>query len=157
METLAIGQLAARFALPTHVLRHWESVGVLAPAERVNGRRRYLPGQASRIAMILRAKTAGLSLEQIREVLDAPDLPARRALLRAHHAELERRRRDIEAAQQMVEHALECPAPDFTLCLSFQELVQQMDDDAGPPEVPAPPPPSRPGRHSERHPGRRRR
>lgn len=29
--TWAIGELAARFGLSTHVLRHWEAVGLLAP------------------------------------------------------------------------------------------------------------------------------
>ena len=28
---LTIGEVAGRFGLPAHVLRHWESVGLLAP------------------------------------------------------------------------------------------------------------------------------
>ncbi|WP_228829630.1 MerR family transcriptional regulator [Nocardia beijingensis] len=28
---ISIGELAARFGLATHVLRHWEDVGLLAP------------------------------------------------------------------------------------------------------------------------------
>ena len=29
---MTIGQVADHFRLPTHVLRHWESVGLLTPA-----------------------------------------------------------------------------------------------------------------------------
>jgi hypothetical protein len=39
---LTIGELAARFGLATHVLRHWETKGLLSPARRVAGRRRAL-------------------------------------------------------------------------------------------------------------------
>src|SRR5690606_14155557 len=105
-----IGELAGRFGLEPHVLRHWESVGLLLPAERVNGRRRYLPEQETRIAMILRAKAAGLSLERIRELLQAPDRSTRRKLLLEHRAELDRRRRELDVAREMIDHALSCRA-----------------------------------------------
>jgi DNA-binding transcriptional MerR regulator len=36
-----IGELAGRFGLATHVLRHWEAAGLLIPAARVGGRRQY--------------------------------------------------------------------------------------------------------------------
>jgi len=120
---MTIGELAARFGLATHVLRHWESVGVLTPAERVNGRRRYRPDHVARIAMILRAKVAGLTLDHLRQILAAPDEEARRTLLSTHHADLERRMREIETARAMIEHALHCPHEDFTRCLAFQEIV----------------------------------
>ena len=63
-----IGQLAARFGLATHVLRHWEDVGLIEP-ERVNGRRRYRTWHASRVATILLLKDAGFRLDQIGEWL----------------------------------------------------------------------------------------
>ncbi len=122
---MTIGELASHFGLATHVLRHWESVGLLAPAERVNGRRRYDAGQAARITLILRAKEAGLTLEQLRLVLGAPDAEARRALLREHLADLERRLREIEAAKELILHAMECPADDFTRCGAFQSIASR--------------------------------
>ena len=33
-EEMTIGELAARFGLATHVLRHWEAVGLLGPERR---------------------------------------------------------------------------------------------------------------------------
>lgn len=120
---MTIGELATKFGLATHVLRHWESVGVLTAAERVNGRRRYLPEHVARVAMILRAKEAGLTLDHLRQVLAAPDASARRELLSSHHADLDRRMREIETAKRMIEHALHCPEQDFTRCMVFQEIV----------------------------------
>src|ERR687897_477065 len=48
-----IGQLADRFGLATHVLRHWEDMGVLSPVRRTAGRRVYGPVHVARIAEIL--------------------------------------------------------------------------------------------------------
>jgi len=58
---MRIGDLAARFGLATHVLRHWEDVGLLTPAARVAGRRQYDESHVARVVMIQRAKAAGLS------------------------------------------------------------------------------------------------
>lgn len=129
---MTIGELAARFGMATHVLRHWESVGVLTAAERVNGRRRYLPEHVARVTMILRAKEAGLTLDHLRQVLAAPDAEARRELLSSHHADLDRRMREIEMAKRMIEHALHCPEQDFTRCMVFQEIVAGIAEGAPP-------------------------
>ncbi len=57
----SIGEAAVRFGLETHVLRHWESAGLLRPGRDGAGRRRYADADAVRIAVILRNKAAGLS------------------------------------------------------------------------------------------------
>ena len=53
------------------MLRHWEDVGLLAPARDTAGRRRYRDDDLVRVAVILRSKAAGMSLDQIRVLLDA--------------------------------------------------------------------------------------
>ncbi|MGP3923239.1 MerR family transcriptional regulator [Streptomyces sp. 8N616] len=125
-ESMTIGELADRFGLRPHVLRHWEATGLLAPASRVHGRRRYTRGHIARVAMIVRGKAAGFSLEQLRAVLEASSPADRRELLRRHQRELEERIRQIEASKALVEHALECPEDDFTDCPAFRRLVEQM-------------------------------
>lgn len=121
---MSIGQLADRFGLATHVLRHWESVGLLTPATRINGRRFYHHEHIARVTMILRGKSAGLGLDQLREVLAAPNGVARRKLLAEHHAELERRMRETAAARDLIAHALECSADNFTQCPAFRHLAE---------------------------------
>jgi DNA-binding transcriptional MerR regulator len=119
---MSIGELAARFDLATHVLRHWEAMGLITPARRANGRRRYTEDQVSRVTMIVRGKAAGLSLEQLREMFEAATPGDRRELLRRHKAELEWRIRQVEMSKTLIEHALGCSAPDFTQCRSFQRI-----------------------------------
>ncbi|MEU2091038.1 MerR family transcriptional regulator [Nocardia beijingensis] len=125
--TMTIGELAARFDLATHVLRHWEAMGLLTPTERVNGRRRYDNGHVARVAMIMRGKSAGMSLEQLGEVLRSTSRTERHDVLRRHHAELEQRLRELEASKAMIEHALTCTAEDFTTCPAFRALVENIE------------------------------
>ncbi|NEW37621.1 MerR family transcriptional regulator [Nocardia cyriacigeorgica] len=131
-----IGDVAARFGLATHVLRHWETMGLLQPAGRVNGRRRYNRDHLVRVAMIVRGKKSGLSLEQLRDWLDAPDRTARTTVLARQHAELARRIAEAQASQRMIEHAMECEAEEFTKCPTFRHMVAELiDEPQSPPLV----------------------
>jgi MerR family transcriptional regulator, copper efflux regulator len=129
--TMTIGELAARFDLAPHVLRHWEAMGLLSPATRVNGRRRYVQEHLTRVAMIVGGKSGGLSLEQLRDLLAARSPDDRRELLERHHADLERRIRDIERSKAMIEHALDCDEHDFTRCPNFKRLVENLAEGGG--------------------------
>lgn len=119
---LTIGELAGRFGLATHVLRHWESSGVLTPSRRVGGQRRYAEEAVARVAVILRAKDAGLSLGRLRDLL-AGDRAQRRDLLQAQRDELARRIADAEAALVMLDHAIACPAERLEACPDFRRLA----------------------------------
>lgn len=118
----SIGEAAARFGLETHVLRYWEDEGLLRPGRDAAGRRRFDEGDSVRIAVILRNKAAGLSLEQIQVLLDE-DAPDRHRVLEEHVAELDRRAADIAQARAMTEHALRCRAHDITECPRFRSHV----------------------------------
>ena len=113
-----VGELAARFDLPTHVLRHWESLGLLAPARDASGYRRYGPADLVRVAVILRNKAAGMTLEQIGVLIDAEAVD-RQAVLEAHLRDLAERADAIERSRLMTEHALRCEAHDVTACPRF--------------------------------------
>jgi MerR family transcriptional regulator, copper efflux regulator len=125
---MTIGELAARFDLAPHVLRHWEAMGLLAPAARVNGRRRYSQEHLSRVAMIIGGKTGGLSLEQLRGLLAARSPDDRRELLERHLADLQQRIAEIERSKAMIEHALDCDEHDFTRCPNFRRLLENLAD-----------------------------
>ncbi|MDG4787387.1 MerR family transcriptional regulator [Micromonospora sp. WMMD1102] len=121
---LTIGELAARFGLATHVLRHWESVGLLTPGRRVNGRRRYSTAHLTRVAIIMRGREVGIGLDQLRLMLGAEDGADRRAVLRRHRDELDRRIAVATASRDLIDHALHCPVADFLQCPDFQRLAQ---------------------------------
>ncbi|MFD0201604.1 MULTISPECIES: MerR family transcriptional regulator [Saccharothrix] len=123
-EEMSIGTVAERFGLATHVLRHWEDMGLLAPRRHANGRRQYGRADEARIAMILLAKDAGLGLDQVRLLFAATaDRPTRRALYREHHDRLAERIASLRASLSVLEHAMGCEAEDITACPDFQAKV----------------------------------
>lgn len=143
----SIGDTAARFGLPTHVLRHWESVGLLDPERDGGGRRRYADDDVVRVAVIVRSKAAGMSLDQIRVLLD-DDAPERHAILQSHLDELDRRMRELESARAMTAHAFECDQHDIATCPNFVATVADLlDGGAWPTQVrPVAPHPTTPPR-----------
>ncbi len=115
----SVGEVASRFELETHVLRHWEDVGLLRPARDTAGRRRYVRDDMVRVAVVVRNKAAGMGLEQIRVLLDA-EAADRHAVLEAHLADLDERMREMRRSREMTEHALRCRAHDVSACPRFQ-------------------------------------
>ncbi|MBT2394911.1 MerR family transcriptional regulator [Streptomyces sp. ISL-100] len=120
---MSVGELAGHFQLATHVLRHWEAMGLLHPARDGGGRRRYDDAHVVRVAAILRAKEAGLTLEEIREVLQAEAPGVRRAHLERHRDVLRRRITHVQACLDMVECALDCDHEDLATCPQFLSIV----------------------------------
>ncbi len=127
----SIGELATRFDLATHVLRHWEDVGLLLPERDAAGRRLYGRNELVRIAVILRSKAAGMSLEQIAVLLDA-DAPERHLVLEAHVADLDKRMAEMERSREMTLHALSCRAHDVANCPGFRRKASRTCSRAAP-------------------------
>ncbi len=124
-RTWSIGEVAARFEIPTNVLRHWESVGLLTPARDAADRRRYARGDIARVAAIQRNKDAGMTLDQIAVLLDS-GAPERHAVLRAHLDDLDRRMEQMRISREMTEHAYNCQAHDVSACPRFQAHVTDL-------------------------------
>lgn len=124
-KSWSVGEVAERFGMPTHVLRHWESVGLLSPRRDPGGRRRYALEDVSRIAAIQRSKDAGMSLEQIGLLLDS-EAPGRHTVLEEHVAELDRRMAEMRVSREMTLHALRCRAHDISTCPRFQAALTDL-------------------------------
>lgn len=118
----SIGEVAAQFGLPTHVLRHWEAEGLLTPA-RAGDRRRYTDADLCRVAAILISKEAGFGLADIRTMLTARSAPARHEVMARHREKLLVRIARAQAALSMLEGGLECPHDDIMTCPHFQGLL----------------------------------
>ncbi len=100
--TYTISDLAKEFALTTRAIRFYEDEGLLAPLR--SGRHRvYGERDRVRIKLLLRGKRLGLSLSEIRELLDLydatggerPQLIKFLEVLAARRAMLEQQREDI--------------------------------------------------------------
>lgn len=129
--------LARRFGLEPHVLRHWESVGLLAPDRDAAGRRRYGADDLVRVAFVLCGKEAGLSLEAIRLMI-AGDAGRRRAVLRREAEDLRARISAAQAALEMLEGGANCPHEDLLQCPAFQRGLARQAVRIG--EAPSPSP-----------------
>ena len=71
---MRIGELAEATGTTTKTLRFYEDSGLLPPPERtINGYRDYDQEAIARLDFIRRGRAAGLTLAQIREVLDIRD------------------------------------------------------------------------------------
>jgi DNA-binding transcriptional MerR regulator len=100
----SIGELAAEFDVTPRAIRFYESEGLLAP-RREGQRRIYTPRDRTRLKLTLRGKRLGLTLSEIRDLIDMyepgrderPQLARFLAVLQAHRSALERQREDIEA------------------------------------------------------------
>lgn len=72
---LAIGDLAREFAISTRAIRFYEMRGLITP-ERRGLTRMFGPSDRQRLAIIIRAKNLGLTLEEIGEHLAIFDAAA---------------------------------------------------------------------------------
>jgi DNA-binding transcriptional MerR regulator len=100
----SIGELASEFDVTPRAIRFYEAEGLLAP-RREGQRRIYTPRDRTRLKLTLRGKRLGLTLSEIRDLIDMyepgrderPQLERFLAVLQQHRAALERQREDIEA------------------------------------------------------------
>ena len=100
----SISELAAEFDVTPRAIRFYEGHGLLAP-RRAGQRRIYSPRDRTRLKLTLRGKRLGLSLSEIRELIDMydpgrgerPQLERFLAVLESHKASLLQQQADIEA------------------------------------------------------------
>jgi DNA-binding transcriptional MerR regulator len=89
--TLTIGDLSRATHLSVKTLRHYHSIDLLVPddVDVDTGYRRYTVDQIPTAQVIRRFRDLDMPLDQIRAVLQAPDLAVRNELIAAHLARLE--------------------------------------------------------------------
>jgi DNA-binding transcriptional MerR regulator len=61
---LSIGELAERTGVPTSALRYYDELGLVRPAARVAGRRRYAASAVRDVAVVLFFREIGFSLAE---------------------------------------------------------------------------------------------
>ncbi len=102
-QPLAIGDLAREFDVSTRAIRFYEARGLLHPARRGTARI-FGPIDRQRLALIIRAKNLGLTLEEIGEHLamydadatDTSEVAALKARMDRHIATLVGKRHDLQ-------------------------------------------------------------
>ena len=113
---LTITDLAQEFDITPRAIRFYEDVGLLTPS-RAGRNRIYNQRDRTRLKLTLRGKRLGLSLQEIKQLVDmydspsdtVPQLQAFLQVLAAHRQLLEQQREDIEITlAEITQHEARC-------------------------------------------------
>jgi MerR family transcriptional regulator, redox-sensitive transcriptional activator SoxR len=110
-EELSIGEVARRAGIRASAIRYYERVGVLPPARLVHTKRRYTPDIFQQLVLIQCAQAAGLTIAEIRLVLN-PQAGSHlaggwRELVHHKLLDMEQRKQDIERMQRILSEVLQ--------------------------------------------------
>ena len=88
---LSIGDFSRMTHLSVKALRHYHELGLLEPAavDRSTGYRSYVPEQVPVAQVIRRLRDLNMPLDEVKSVLDAPDVEARNGAIVAHLRRME--------------------------------------------------------------------
>jgi DNA-binding transcriptional MerR regulator len=115
-KSFTITELAAEFDVTPRAIRFYEDMGLLEPGR--SGRNRvYSQRERTRLKLTLRGKRLGLSLQEIKQLVDmydspsdtAPQLQAFLGVLRNHRKQLELQLEDIRVTlEEITQHEARC-------------------------------------------------
>jgi len=71
-ELLGIGEVAGQVGLRPSAIRYYEEAGLVGPAARVSGKRRYRPSTIDQLRLIRACQRLGFSLAEIRQLVTPP-------------------------------------------------------------------------------------
>jgi MerR family redox-sensitive transcriptional activator SoxR len=115
---LAIGEVAERSGTPITTLRFYERRGLIEPPRRVSGQRRYEASVLMRLMVIRFCRIAGLSLDEIGEVLTdrSRGRSATKRLARRRVEAIDAQIAELQLARRMMRAAAECRCPTMDEC-----------------------------------------
>ena len=124
MGELSIGEVARHAGLRPSAIRYYESIGLLPAPGRVAGRRRYRADVVNTLSVIGAAQRAGLSLDEIKELLASDSHGAVSERLReiatTKLPEVEALIARAEFVKGWLEAAAECRCPTLDDCPLFE-------------------------------------
>jgi DNA-binding transcriptional MerR regulator len=136
---LSIGDFSRMTFLSVKALRHYHEVGLLAPAEvdPESGYRRYDAEQVPTAQVIRRLRDLGMPVDEVKLVMEAPDVGARNAAISAHlrrmEGELEHTRETVKSLRLLLDEdapphvAVEYRAIGPTATLAIRDQVANGD------------------------------
>ena len=119
---LTIGEVAERVGLRTSALRYYEDEGLLEPAARVGGRRRYEEDAVDRLVVIQFCRRLGFTLAEIRDLLADTDKRRWRRFVDAKLEEVEQAIADAQAMRAILLLSRDCD------CLDVGECARRCSD-----------------------------
>jgi MerR family redox-sensitive transcriptional activator SoxR len=135
MAQLSISQVARQVRLRPSAIRYYEQVGLLPPAQRLSGQRRYDRAVLYRLAIIQRARQLGFTLSEIRHLFfgfrDITRASERwRALSQRKVAELDHLSDGIKALRRLLKSLMtKCRCETLDQC--GKDIFERLHEDPG--------------------------
>jgi DNA-binding transcriptional MerR regulator len=132
---MRIGEAARRAGVRVSLIRYYEDIGLLPEPDRLSGQRRYDETVLRRLAVIDVAQRAGLSLEEIRELVEHGNDPMNDRLRELAARRLPEIDALIERAQRVrtwLETATGCDCQALDDCALFDDPALPSAKDARP-------------------------
>jgi len=113
-SVLTIGQLAKATGVSSRTIRFYEQVGALPkPSRSAAGYRQYTSATAHRLTFLRRARSLGLSLQELRVLADVMEdrsngsfRPRLRTVVRTHLAAVQQQLQELRTLQSQLENVL---------------------------------------------------
>jgi MerR family transcriptional regulator, copper efflux regulator len=125
-----IGAAARRSGITVKMIRYYESIGLMAPADRTEGNYRTYDGRdVNRLEFVKRARGLGFSLDEIRQLLALWDDCTRasaevKALVTSHIAELDARIAALKSMRGTLRHLADrCDGDERPDCPIIDDLA----------------------------------
>lgn len=121
MRQMTIGEVARKTGIQPSTIRYYERIGLLPAPERLSGQRRYRPDILRTLAAIQLARSAGLRLSEVRELLHgfAEEMPASsrwQAIARSKLDEVESQIEGLEQRKGLLQTLGQCRCPTVEEC-----------------------------------------
>jgi DNA-binding transcriptional MerR regulator len=125
-SALRIGEVAQRAGVKTSLIRYYEDIGLLPEPERISGQRRYDRSILRRLTVIDVAQRAGMSLDEIRLLIDHGTEPMSGALRELAERKLPEIQALIDRAERVrawLETATGCGCESIDGCRLFDDVA----------------------------------
>ncbi len=132
---MRIGEVARRAGVRVSLIRYYEDIDLLPEPERVSGQRRYDESVLRRLAVIDVAQRAGLTLDEIRELVEHGNDPMSARLRELAERRLPELDALIDRARRVrtwLQAATECDCQRIDECALFDDAPLASAQDARP-------------------------
>lgn len=121
MQDFGIGEIAHKAGIATSTIRYYEEIGLLPPAERVSGKRRYNKSILDKLRVILLAKQVGFSIGEIQTLLhefpdNTPPSERWKTLAQYKIPEIEAQIQQMQTMKSILENTLSCQCKTLEDC-----------------------------------------
>jgi DNA-binding transcriptional MerR regulator len=120
---LSIGELSERTGVAATALRYYDELGLVRPATRISGRRRYAVSAVAEVGVIRLLGEVGFSLGEIGAFLAAADRGSRQEIIDRKLVEFAEQQHRLDVARTLLEHGRRCPAGEHMRCSRFRAIL----------------------------------